>query len=72
MDTYIHSTIAMLAVINPVVCGTIAMQLEQGKSETSNIISGVNAMVVHRRPHGPYESVWHPPASPLYRTQQPS
>jgi multiple antibiotic resistance protein len=46
MDIYIHSTIAMLAVINPVVCGTMAMQLEKGGSTKSNVIAGVKAMIV--------------------------
>lgn len=46
METYIHSTIAMLAVINPVVCGVMAMKLEQGKDRKRNIISSVKAMIV--------------------------
>jgi multiple antibiotic resistance protein len=46
MDTYVHSTIAMLAVINPVVCGAMAMQLEHGKDARSNMMQGVKAMIV--------------------------
>ena len=46
MDTYIHSTIAMLAVINPVVCGVMMLQIGTGENKKSNIILGVKAMLV--------------------------
>ena len=46
MDTYLHATIAMLAVINPVVCGVMLMQLGKGESKKSNIILGVKAMIL--------------------------
>jgi multiple antibiotic resistance protein len=36
----------MLAVINPVVCGVMTMQLEQGKDQKGKMISGVKAMLV--------------------------
>lgn len=45
MNTYTHSTIAMLAVINPVVCGIMMMQLSKEASKKSNIISGIKAMI---------------------------
>lgn len=46
MDTYIHSIIAMVAVINPVVCGVMIIQLEQGKDQKGKMISGAQAMLV--------------------------
>lgn len=36
----------MLAVINPVVCGVMLMQLGKGESKKSNIILGVKAMIL--------------------------
>ena len=46
METIAQSTIAMLAVINPFICGSMVLNLEQGESKKSNIISGVKAMLV--------------------------
>jgi multiple antibiotic resistance protein len=43
METVIQSTIAMMAVINPFVCGTMLLQMEQGDTK-SNIIAGLKAM----------------------------
>jgi len=45
MNPFIHATIAMLAVINPVVCATMLKQFTQGESKQSSIISGVKAML---------------------------
>lgn len=46
MDTYIHSTIAMLAVINPVVCGVMMMQISNADTKKKNITSGIKAMLI--------------------------
>ena len=45
MNPFIHATIAMLAVINPVVCATMLKQFTQGESKQSSIVSGVKAML---------------------------
>jgi multiple antibiotic resistance protein len=45
METVSQSIIAMLAVINPFVCGSMILKLEQGTNKKSNIISGVKAML---------------------------
>lgn len=45
MDTYIHATIAMLAVINPVVCGTMILEAEQNQDNKSKIIAAIKAML---------------------------
>lgn len=46
METYIHAIIAILAVINPIVCGTMLLQLGQGQSRNQNIYAGIKAMLV--------------------------
>jgi len=46
METISHSTLAMLAVINPFVCGAMLLQIEQGKDKKDSIIAGVKAMMV--------------------------
>lgn len=46
METLTHSTLAMLAVINPFVCGAMLLQAELGKDKKSRIIAGVKAMLV--------------------------
>ena len=45
METVIQSTIAMMAVINPFVCGTMLLQMERGDTR-SNIIAGLKAMAM--------------------------
>lgn len=45
METITHSTIAMLAVINPFVCGTMLLQTEQGQNKKDSIVAGVKAML---------------------------
>ena len=46
METIIHSTIAILAVINPFVCGAMLLQAEQGKDKKSSVIAGFKAMTI--------------------------
>ena len=46
MNTYLHSMIAMIAVINPVVCGTMIMQASKDKDKKDSILNGVKAMLV--------------------------
>lgn len=46
MNTYLHATIAMLAVINPVVCGTMILQATQGEDKKSSVLDGIKAMIV--------------------------
>jgi multiple antibiotic resistance protein len=46
MDTYTQSTLAMLAVINPFVCGTIMLQLQQDQDTKSNFITALKTMAV--------------------------
>jgi multiple antibiotic resistance protein len=46
MNTYLHSTIAMLAVINPVVCGTMILQASQHTDKKNSILNAVKAMLV--------------------------
>ena len=45
METLTHSTIAMLAVINPLVCGTLLLQAEQGKDRKESIVAAFKAMI---------------------------
>lgn len=46
MEHYSQSIIAMLAVINPVVCGTMLLDIQKGKDLKTNIRAGVKAMLV--------------------------
>ncbi|HEY4965836.1 MAG TPA: MarC family protein [Puia sp.] len=46
MNPYLHSVIAMLAVINPFVCGIMLKQLCEGENKKTTIISGLKAMLV--------------------------
>jgi multiple antibiotic resistance protein len=46
METITHTTIAMLAVINPFVCGAMLLQAEQGKNTKQSIMDGLKAMLV--------------------------
>jgi small neutral amino acid transporter SnatA (MarC family) len=46
MESYIHSTIAMLAVINPVVCGAMMIQFRKGKTKRSNILASIASMSI--------------------------
>jgi len=46
MEQYSQSIIAMLAVINPVVCGAMLLQIQQGKELNSNIKAAVKAMSI--------------------------
>jgi multiple antibiotic resistance protein len=46
METITHSTLAMLAVINPFVCGAMLLQIERGKDKKDSIIAGVKAMII--------------------------
>ncbi len=46
MNDYLHTTIAMLAVINPFVCGAMMLQLEAGKDRKSKITDGTKASIV--------------------------
>jgi len=46
MELYSPSIIAMLAVINPVICGTILLDIQKGKSLKENIKGAVKAMLV--------------------------
>ena len=46
METYTHSTIAMLAVINPFVTGAMLLQVLQGQDNKSNIIAMFKVMGV--------------------------
>lgn len=45
MNTYLHSAIAMLAVINPVVCGVMMIQIGKDQSKKSNIVASVKSMI---------------------------
>lgn len=44
MQAYIHSTIAMLAVINPFVCGVLLLQIQADKDKNATIIAALKAM----------------------------
>ncbi len=46
METYSQATIAMLAVINPVVCGTMLLEIQKGQDKNSSIIAGLKAMSI--------------------------
>ena len=46
MEHYSQSIIAMLAVINPVVCGTMLLEIQKGKDLKSNIKAAVKAMLI--------------------------
>lgn len=46
MEQYSQSIIAMLAVINPVVCGAMLIQIQQGKGLNENIRAAVKAMSI--------------------------
>jgi len=46
MEQYSQSIIAMLAVINPVVCGTMLIQIQEGKDLKSNIKAAIKAMMI--------------------------
>jgi multiple antibiotic resistance protein len=46
METVGQSIIAMLAVINPFVCGTMSLQLGDGTDKKQNIFSALRAMLV--------------------------
>lgn len=45
MEKYLHTIIAILAVINPLVCGAMLLQLGQGRSRNQNIYAGLKAML---------------------------
>lgn len=46
MEKYSQSIIAMLAVINPVVCGAMLLHIQQGKGLQENIKAAVKAMSI--------------------------
>lgn len=46
MEQYSQSIIAMLAVINPVVCGAMLLQIQEGKDLKSNIRAAIKAMSI--------------------------
>lgn len=46
MEHYSQSIIAMLAVINPVVCGTMLLDIQKGKDLKNNMRAAVKAMFV--------------------------
>lgn len=45
MNDYLHTTVAMLAVINPLVCAAMMLQAEGGVQGRSRIIDGTKAML---------------------------
>lgn len=45
MEKYLHTIIAILAVINPLVCGAMLLQLGQGRTRNQNIYAGLKAML---------------------------
>lgn len=45
MENYLHAVIAILAVINPIVCGAMLLQLGQGQTRNQNIYAGMKAML---------------------------
>lgn len=46
MEHYIQATIAMLAVINPVVCGAMLLDIQKGKDLNTNIRAALKAMLI--------------------------
>lgn len=45
MNDYLHTTAAMLAVINPFVCGAMLLQAESGKEKKNKIADGTKVML---------------------------
>ena len=46
MEHYSQSIIAMLAVINPVVCGKMLLDIQKGKDLKTNMRAAVKAMLI--------------------------
>ncbi len=46
MNEYLHASIAMLAVINPFVCGAMMIQIVQGKDKKDKIYDSIKAMLI--------------------------
>lgn len=46
MEHYFQAIIAMLAVINPVVCGAMLLDIQKGKDLNTNIKAAVKAMLI--------------------------
>lgn len=46
LDIYTQSTIAMLAVINPVVCGTMLLQIQEGEDRISRMMAALKVMAL--------------------------
>jgi multiple antibiotic resistance protein len=46
MEHYTQSIIAMLAVINPIVCGAMLLDIQKGKDTKSNIRAAFKAMLI--------------------------
>lgn len=46
MSNYIHSIIGILAVINPMVCGAMLLNMEGSKLKKEKIMDGIKAMMV--------------------------
>jgi multiple antibiotic resistance protein len=46
MEHYIQATIAMLAVINPVVCGAMLLDIQKGKDLKTNAKAALKAMLI--------------------------
>ena len=46
MEQYIQATIAMLAVINPVVCGAMLLDIQKGKDLNTNIKAAFKSMFI--------------------------
>ena len=44
MDNDIQSIIAMLAVVNPMICGVMVLQIQDGGDRKQNILVGLKAM----------------------------
>lgn len=44
LDSFTQSTIAMLAVINPVVCGTMLLQIQEGEDRKTRMMAALKVM----------------------------
>ncbi len=46
MNSILHTTIAMLAVINPFVCGIMILEIQKGNNIRKNIITSIKTMAI--------------------------
>ena len=46
MEAYLNTTAAMLAVINPVICGTMILGMDQGQTAKTKMLDGTKALLI--------------------------